>query len=76
MYDLALNVDNWDLVFHNNDLLLIDNAERIGQQIKITLADGTTATFGGGDLVVNGISLVHHVHPGVERGGASTDEPS
>ena len=37
MYDLALNVDSWDLVFHNNDLLLIDNAERIGQQIKITL---------------------------------------
>ncbi len=37
LYDLALNVDNWDLVFHNNDLMLIDNAERIGQQIKITL---------------------------------------
>ena len=37
MYDLALNVDSWDLVFHNNDLLLIDNAERIAQQIKITL---------------------------------------
>ena len=37
LYDLALNVAAWDLVFHNNDLLLIDNAERIGQQIKITL---------------------------------------
>ena len=37
LYDLALNVDSWDLVFHNNDLMLIDNAERIGQQIKITL---------------------------------------
>ena len=37
MYDLALNIDSWDLVFHNNDLLLIDKAERIGQQIKITL---------------------------------------
>lgn len=37
MYDLALNVDNWDLVFRNNDLMIIDNAERIGQQIKITL---------------------------------------
>ena len=37
MYDLALNVDSWDLVFHNNDLMIIDNAERIGQQIKITL---------------------------------------
>ena len=28
MYDLALNVDNWDLAFHNNDLMIIDNAER------------------------------------------------
>ena len=37
MYDLALNVDSWDLVLQGNDLLLIDNAERIGQQIKITL---------------------------------------
>ena len=37
MYDLALNVDSWDLVFQNNDLILIDNAERIAQQIKITL---------------------------------------
>ena len=37
LYDLALNVDSWDLVFHNNDLMIIDNAERIGQQIKITL---------------------------------------
>ena len=37
LYDLALNVDSWDLVFHNNDLMMIDNAERIGQQIKITL---------------------------------------
>ena len=37
MYDLALNVDSWDLVFHNNDLMIIDNAERIGQQIKVTL---------------------------------------
>ena len=37
MYDLALNVDSWDFVLLNNDLVLIDNAERIGQQIKITL---------------------------------------
>lgn len=37
MYDLALNVDTWDLVIENTDLILIDNAERIGQQIKITL---------------------------------------
>ena len=43
--------------------------------LTINLADGTTATFGGGDLVVNGISLVHHVHGGITRGGANTNEP-
>ena len=43
--------------------------------LKITLTDGTTATFGGGDLTVNGISLVHHVHGGITRGSAKTNEP-
>lgn len=43
--------------------------------LKITLTDGTTATFGGGDLTVNGISLVHHVHGGITRGSAKTDQP-
>lgn len=43
--------------------------------LTITLSDGTSATFGGGDLVVNGISLVHHVHGGITRGGAKTNEP-
>ena len=37
MYDLALNIDGWDLQFQNNDLMLIDHAERVAQQIKITL---------------------------------------
>lgn len=37
LYDLALNIDGWDLVFKDNDLMLIDHAERIAQQIKITL---------------------------------------
>ena len=37
MYDLALNIDGWDLAFKDNDLMLIDHAERIAQQIKITL---------------------------------------
>ncbi len=37
MYDLALNIGTWDLAFENNDLMLVDNAERIAQQIKITL---------------------------------------
>lgn len=36
-YDLALDVKEWDLLTANNDLLLIDNAERIAQQICITL---------------------------------------
>ena len=35
--DLALNVKSWDLVIKNGDFLLIDNAERINQQIGITL---------------------------------------
>ena len=45
-------------------------------KVQITLADGTTALFSGGDLKVNGISLVHHVHGGITRGGSNTDEPS
>lgn len=42
---------------------------------------GQTATFigginnTGGDIVSDGISLVHHVHPGVSRGSSKTDEP-
>lgn len=37
--------------------------------------NGTTFSFSGGDLVVNGISLVHHTHGGVEPGGGSTGQP-
>jgi hypothetical protein len=36
---------------------------------------GTTFSFSGGDLVVNGISLVHHVHGGVQSGGSTTAQP-
>ena len=43
--------------------------------LTITLSDGTSATFGGSDLVVNGISLVHHVHGGVTPGGGTTGQP-
>ena len=60
-----------DVCLFNNGSLAVLN-EGI---FKITLADGTTAIFGGGDLVVNGISLTKHVHPGVERGGSTTDRP-
>ena len=36
-YDICLNVKTWDIAFNNNDLILIDDAERIAQQIKISL---------------------------------------
>lgn len=36
---------------------------------------GTSFSIGGGDLVVNGISLTHHTHGGVETGGGSTGQP-
>ena len=37
-YDIALNRNTHDLVVHN-DLLLIDNLERVVQQVKITLLE-------------------------------------
>ena len=36
-YDIALNIAKNDLVIQNNDLILIDNAERVAQQVLITL---------------------------------------
>ena len=57
-------------LFNNGSLAVLNEGT-----FKITLADGTTATFGGGDRVVNGISLVHHVHGGIERGGSTTNQP-
>lgn len=36
---------------------------------------GTDFRFGDGDLVVNGISLAHHVHGGVESGRSKTLQP-
>jgi hypothetical protein len=36
-YDLALSEASHDLLIVNGDLMLIDDAERIAQQIKITL---------------------------------------
>ena len=36
-YDIALNIAKNDLVIKNNDLILIDNAERVAQQVLITL---------------------------------------
>ncbi len=43
--------------------------------MTIKLTDGTSVSIGGGDLVVNGISVVHHVHGGIARGSALTNEP-
>jgi hypothetical protein len=36
-YDLALNAKTHDLIIKYTDFLLIDNAERIAQQIKVSL---------------------------------------
>lgn len=36
-YDLAENIATGDLLLQNNDLIIIDNAERVAQQILITL---------------------------------------
>lgn len=36
-YDIALNIAKNDLVIKNNDLILIDNTERVAQQVLITL---------------------------------------
>ena len=37
MYDIALSAADHDLIFENGDIMLIDNAERVAQQIKIQL---------------------------------------
>ena len=37
MLDLALNAKSHDIVRRDGDMLLIDNAERVAQQIKIQL---------------------------------------
>lgn len=37
MYDLAMNINTHDLIVRDGDLMLIDNAERVCQQVKITL---------------------------------------
>ena len=37
MYDIALSAANHDLVIQDGDIMLIDNAERVAQQIKIQL---------------------------------------
>ena len=60
-----------DVCMFNNGSLVVLNSS----SMTINLADGTNVSISGGDLVVNGISVVHHVHPGVKSGGSITDEP-
>ena len=63
---------------NSNDVCLFNAGSLVvlnGGALRITLADGTTALFSGGDLVVNGISLVNHVHGGVMTGGGDTGKP-
>ena len=60
-----------DVCMFNNGSLVVLNSS----SMTINLTDGTSVSIGGGDLVVNGISVVHHVHGGITRGGANTDQP-
>ena len=57
-------------IFLGNALLQLNDSEFKGE------VAGTNFRFADGDLVVNGISLVHHTHGGIYRGGSNTNEPS
>ena len=59
-----------DVCFFNDGALLQLNRSEFKGQL-----DGTQFRFADGDLVVNGISLVHHLHTGVVPGGGLTGEP-
>ena len=68
----TLKSNSDDVCLFNNGSLVTLNSS----YMKITLADGTNVSIGGGDCVVNGISVVHHVHGGVMSGGAKTAQPA
>ncbi len=38
-YDLAMNVQTGDLVVRNGDLIIVNNGERVAQQVLITLRE-------------------------------------
>ena len=38
-YDIAMDVSTGDIALKDNDILLIDNAERVAQQVLITLRE-------------------------------------
>lgn len=44
-YDIAMNTASGDLVVKNGDLMIIDDAERIAQQILITLREWSGEWF-------------------------------
>ena len=56
-------------IFNDLGIVRLNSNEFVGE------VAGTKFRFGNGDLIVNGISLVHHVHGGVESGGSTTAEP-
>lgn len=56
-------------LFQGGALVRLNGSEFVGN------VGGTNFRFAGGDLVVNGISLVHHLHTGVTPGGGTTGEP-
>jgi hypothetical protein len=64
-------------VAHAGDVCLFQGGSMVrlnGDEFSGSVG-GTSFKFGGGDLVVNGISLVHHVHGGIQPGGSDTAEP-
>ena len=64
-------------VSHSGDVCLFQGGALVrlnGSEFTGSVG-GTNFSFSGGDLVVNGISLVHHVHGGVQSGGSTTSEP-
>ena len=56
-------------IFHSGALLWLNGREFVGENVG-----GTNFRFSDGDLVVNGISVVHHTHPGCQ--GGSTGQPT
>lgn len=57
-------------LFYNNSYFTMSDAG-----IRARMADGTSLSLGGGELIVDGISLNKHVHGGVMPGGGNTGLP-
>ena len=59
-----------------NDVCIVNNSSTVSlgsSGMQGVLADGTSFSFSGGDLVVNGISVTKHVHTG--DSGGTTSKP-